>query len=1374
MLNPVVTPAFRRLLFALCFTSCAFTMILNAQPAPQISGEKVVCPDAEYFYATPYTAGNTYDWVVSSGGVITQSSNNFIAVKWTGPQNSTQSVSVTEGEPSGASGTAQITVLIKKTLVTCANIVHVSIDQSGVALIKPEMLLSGTYNSYVGFNVVVSIPPNNPIGNTLNCSHIGMNLTGKVTDECTGNSCWSIIKLEDKKAPLFDCPVDPVEIPCDTNLDNYPAPSVVDNCDIYPTVNLVGMQVNNSNICNGVTVTKQWVAVDDYGNESTCTQQLYIDSNNEVDFPDDRFWPCEDYNAHPNVINPTVFTGNLTTTGSGIPLGASGPYCQSNFIFHDDTLDACGNTFKIIRTWTVINWCTGQVILTDSDGDDNEQIIKIIDQKKPTISVPAITLSANIQGSLPIFCASTGLLPAPTVSDGCGGVTVRIFTSVGEANYVNGVNGNEGGYVPQPGLKIGNNTVIYRATDDCGNETEIPVNAVVVDNTPPTAICDEFTAVTLDVFGFAEVFATTFDDGSHDNCCIDHMEVKRMGEPDWAFAPSMDFTCEDDTVMVVFRVYDCFNNHNDCMVSAIVKDKIAPTCIAPPQKIINCTEIPGDITQTWLNGFGYPSVNDNCNATITELPWAENINACGEGHVIRFFAAVDDSGNISGTCEQHIYVVPKSDWLIEFPANWYGDCGDTINAPTIKVSNFGCDMFAVSHEDQFFALGSDSACFKIVRTWKIINWCYYDPYVDPIKIPTNPLGVNVDETTYNNFGRYEYQQILKIHDTTPPVLSYPFVDEFCSMDTACATGYASVPVQIDGECSNAFEIVYHLDLNNDQTYELSGTGYFEGTVPIGNHRILYLVTDGCSNQSTKEILFKVKDCKKPAPICENGLIVEIMQTGMIEVCAKSFNYGSYDNCPGPLKFSFSADTGDSCRTFVCTQTYFQLPIKMWVTDAAGNQDYCETFLTIQDNMFSCDTGIPITGALVNEAQNPLQGANVQLNSNMGAANFTTGQNGQYEFTGLDAGQDYTITPAKNDDPLNGVTTFDLVIMSRHILGIQLLNSPYKMIAADVNNSKSITTFDLVELRKLVLFINTSFPNNTSWRFVKKSYQFPNPANPWQEMFPEVINLNNLSTAVSAADFISIKIGDVNGSASTQNLHGSAGDRSADMLMFETDALTLQPGEVVPVTLRAKDFDQVYGFQFTLDFDPQALEFQNVVPTAMTNAQNFGLSLLDQGAVTTSWFEINPVTMSDGEAVITLNFKVKTACDLKSVIGISSRFTQAEAYVGEDMSVWEVGVDFSGVVSASEIGSTGFELYQNVPNPFSQKTAVGFRLPKASKATLTVYDLTGRMVTTIEGEYPAGFNEIQLSRQALPADGLLFYRLETPEFTATRSMTLVSR
>jgi hypothetical protein len=68
------------------------------------------------------------------------------------------------------------------------------------------------------------------------------------------------------------------------------------------------------------------------------------------------------------------------------------------------------------------------------------------------------------------------------------------------------------------------------------------------------------------------------------------------------------------------------------------------------------------------------------------------------------------------------------------------------------------------------------------------------------------------------------------------------------------------------------------------------------------------------------------------------------------------------------------------------------------------------------------------------------------------------------FANLPLGQDYSVTPYSNADPVNGVSTFDLVLMSKHILGVESLDSPYKLIAADVNRQR-ITTLDMIQIRK---------------------------------------------------------------------------------------------------------------------------------------------------------------------------------------------------------------------------------------------------------------------------------------------------------------------
>ena len=106
-------------------------------------------------------------------------------------------------------------------------------------------------------------------------------------------------------------------------------------------------------------------------------------------------------------------------------------------------------------------------------------------------------------------------------------------------------------------------------------------------------------------------------------------------------------------------------------------------------------------------------------------------------------------------------------------------------------------------------------------------------------------------------------------------------------------------------------------------------------------------------------------------------------------------------------------------------------------------------------------------------------------------------------------------------------TIDLVVVSRHILNIQLLDSPYKMIAADVNKSGNINTMDLVETRKLILHIDDEFRNNNSWRFIDKAFAFADPTKPFATAFPE--SISGPAPGLKH-DFIGMKVGDVSGDA----------------------------------------------------------------------------------------------------------------------------------------------------------------------------------------------------------------------------------------------------
>jgi hypothetical protein len=318
-----------------------------------------------------------------------------------------------------------------------------------------------------------------------------------------------------------------------------------------------------------------------------------------------------------------------------------------------------------------------------------------------------------------------------------------------------------------------------------------------------------------------------------------------------------------------------------------------------------------------------------------------------------------------------------------------------------------------------------------------------------------------------------------------------------------------------------------------------------------------------------------------------------------------------------------------------------------------------------------------------------------------------------------------------------------------------------MIAADVNNSRSITTLDLIQLRRWILGVDVKFSNNTSWRFVRRDYVFPNPANPWAEEFPELLNVNDLYGALNNRDFVAVKIGDVNGNAVANGLVGSEPRSNAGTFEVHVSDATLKTGNEYTVAFTAKDLASVQGYQFTLGWDRNAAEVIDIIG-GIAKEDNFGM-FPSQGLLTTSW---------NGEArgndvLFSVVLRARSEVQLSDVLSINSRLTRAEAYNQAD-AVMDVALNFGrGTVS-----SAGFELYQNVPNPFKGETIIGFNLPEAATATIKVNDVTGRMLKVIRGDFAQGYNQISLSSQELPAIGVLYYTVETAKYTATKKMIII--
>ena len=80
--------------------------------------------------------------------------------------------------------------------------------------------------------------------------------------------------------------------------------------------------------------------------------------------------------------------------------------------------------------------------------------------------------------------------------------------------------------------------------------------------------------------------------------------------------------------------------------------------------------------------------------------------------------------------------------------------------------------------------------------------------------------------------------------------------------------------------------------------------------------------------------------------------------------------------------------------------------------------------------------------------------------------------------------------------------------------------------------------------------------------------------------------------------------------------------------------------------------------------------------------------------------------------------------------------------------------------------------QNKPNPFTDKTSITFSLPENGHAILKVFDLTGKTIKVVSGDYAKGENTIEFIKSELGTSGVLMYQIESGTFTETKKMIIL--
>ncbi len=643
-----------------------------------------------------------------------------------------------------------------------------------------------------------------------------------------------------------------------------------------------------------------------------------------------------------------------------------------------------------------------------------------------------------------------------------------------------------------------------------------------------------------------------------------------------------------------------------------------------------------------------------------------------------------------------------------------------------------------------------------------------------------PVQTSNTTQRYGSYGYWQYTQHLSILDNVFPVLDISGSSFICSdLNENCETEVQFI-FKGEDQCagSGSIEISVQYDPNKDGSNLLDYTEFLRDTLftaffPLGDHQLIINANDNCGNLVQQLFSFTVRDCNGPKPICESGRIVELMnevegndantiwaQDLVLSDVYDCSGQGPDQNADGQLivkDYSINRLDDPVVRSqrnlkVDCNDVDEDLIVEIHAWDEYDQHDFCQTIISVRDLQAVCTAANGLIAGIVRtENADMVQNVDVQL-SGSGQMLYLTDEAGYYAFEGVEPYGDYTVFPSLNSGFHNGISTLDIILIQKHILGQELLESPYQFIAADVNNSKSISTIDIIQLRKLILNIDIAFEHNSSWRFIAADYTFPNLTNPWQATFPEFISLNNLQDSLTNVDFIGVKIGDVSGNADpqgTRSLENRNGNEVVYLSYLET---TLQAGRQYTIPIQAK-LAKLQGMQFTLGVDPKMAELVDIQDAALQK-NNLAWNSSNQ-LIAASWIKSDaPFEISAQDTTcFWLKIKAKVNTPLSKILTLNDRITSSEAYQDDQA----VALSLIEISNTSQFPS-GLEVKQNYPNPFNDLTNLTFQNPEAGLLKVQIIDANGRIIKSLEKFYTAGQHHLQFNKNDFNGPGIYFFKV----------------
>lgn len=227
------------------------------------------------------------------------------------------------------------------------------------------------------------------------------------------------------------------------------------------------------------------------------------------------------------------------------------------------------------------------------------------------------------------------------------------------------------------------------------------------------------------------------------------------------------------------------------------------------------------------------------------------------------------------------------------------------------------------------------------------------------------------------------------------------------------------------------------------------------------------------------------------------------------------------------------------------------------------------------------------------------------------------------------------------------------------------------------------------------------------------------------------------------------------------------DGGSDEFHIGLEHVCAEEGSVLCIDVYSEGTANLISFQQKLLIDPEILEFAGfnygeIGP--VVNVGNMGNQL------NFIWFSpdsTNGTFVTDETILYNLCFNVLSEQYTTLSIG-DGLFWEPFTAANPDLEPTYLTGSFNGEGCFGE--NIGNILYQNHPNPFNGSTNIPFHLEKEGELKFSILDSDGKIVYEERMSFPSGYNEIVTGD--INSDGILYYRIETDEFTDTKKMIII--